>query len=98
ECSRSPRVHKERGLPNHIMAGDFKLGPLGTIAAVILVVGIIGILLLGIGNLMGIGGDALPSLKGAAAQVESAGWGFIVLSAALAVIVIVIAILRSRDT
>ncbi len=78
--------------------GHFELGPLGTIAAVILVVGIIGILLLGVGNLMGLGGDAIPSLKGAAGQVVSAGWGFIVLAAALAIIVIVIAILRNRET
>jgi len=82
---------------NHLhMVGDFPLGPLGKVAAVILVVGIIGILLLGVGNMMGLGGDMLPSLKGAAGQVVSAGWGFIVLAAALAIIVILVAIRRNR--
>ena len=74
---------------------SLELGPLGTIAAVILVIGIIGVLLIGLGNLINVG-SSIPRFATAAGQAISAGWAFIVLAAALAIIVIVFAISRDR--
>ena len=73
------------------------VGPLGTIAAIILVIGIIGVLLLSVGNLLNLGSGVAPGLAGAAGQVLAAGWVFIVLAAVLGIAIILIVVARDRE-